>query len=274
MALRAIVSGFATLDYVMDASADIHQTTVPVKIHPAAWPRAGGAALYASAQFAALGITASPLVAIGRDPAGDAYRRACQAAGLDEAAIDCSDATRTPLCMLVHQDDGGYRCFLDAGTAPDRLNAAQSATLAAADLICVSAGNPAVTARILDGLRPGQRLAWIVKADRACFPLDLRARLLARADFVFFNKSERAFIESAPIPPATLQVETRGTEGVMLWVDGWDTVLPINAIAARDTTGAGDTFAGHMLAQLLLGAQPEDAARLAITATAAFLLEK
>ena len=54
---KVVVTGYATMDYVVQLQAQFHGTgTVLGELGPAdAWPRAGGAALYASKRLAAAG---------------------------------------------------------------------------------------------------------------------------------------------------------------------------------------------------------------------------
>lgn len=77
---KVVVSGFATLDYVVQSSEPFNGTgTVLSELGVAnAWPRAGGAALYASRRIAAAGHRSFALTWIGDDGDGGHYLRACQ----------------------------------------------------------------------------------------------------------------------------------------------------------------------------------------------------
>jgi ribokinase len=249
MPATVVISGYATMDYVLEAAAEPRGFgTVMARIARDGWPRAGGAPLYLGTRLAANGLNAAPLVTVGDDANGRLYSEAVAAAGLAGAAIARTSGT-TAACVLAHHGSGRYACFLDPGSGLDApLSAAQAAAIDAADLVCIAAAPEAQTRGLLARLGPGQRLAWIVKADPACFPDDLRAVLAARADIVFRNVHERAFAGEC----AGLVVETDG--GAAVTVSGPDGTLGIEVVpvACSDPTGAGDSFAGEFLAHWLI----------------------
>ncbi len=88
-----------------------------------------------------------------------------------------------------------------------------------------------------------------------------------RADVIFCSASERVLI------PATdaLVVETRGAASVAITEGATTTELPVRRVETRDTTGAGDTFAGGFIAAEMSGATPFAAAQAGISAAAALL---
>lgn len=251
--MRAAVSGWATLDYVVaaDRLPACGGTVTAQLLMRGGWPRAGGAPYLTAAALAAGGIAAAPLVEVGDDPHGLLYRTTCTAAGLDPAGIAIGGTSTR--CILAHGPDGRYLCLLEPGrpvtAAPTE---DQTRLAAAADLVCVAAADPAVTGRLLDVLRPDQRLAWLVKADPASFPPDLARRLRRRADIVFRNGHERAFCEAAgPGRPDAVEIETDGGGPVRVTSRGADCTVTVEPIVCRDATGAGDTLAGAALARLL-----------------------
>ncbi|MFN5783982.1 MAG: PfkB family carbohydrate kinase, partial [Novosphingobium sp.] len=101
-----------------------------------------------------------------------------------------------------------------------------------------------------------RQVSWITKLDQRCFPEELCRRLAARANLIFCNASEREFIEAAfegHRPKTQIIVETLGSAGVLIDSADGRRVIPTTAIKAHDTTGAGDTLAGEVIAQLCLG---------------------
>jgi ribokinase len=269
MTAIVVVSGYATMDYVLEAAAEPRGFgTVMARIARAGWPRAGGAPLYLGARLAVNGLSATPLVTVGDDANGRLYREAVAAMGLDDAAIARTDGT-TAACILAHHISGRYACFLDPGSALDvPLSATQAAAADGAGLVCIAAASAAQTRALLDRLRPDQRLAWIVKADPACFPEDLRAILAARADIVFRNVHERAFAGAT----TGLLVETDGGAAVTVTGSGGTIRVEVAPVVCSDPTGAGDTFAGEFLAHWV--ADPlavHAAAAMAVIATRTFL---
>ena len=257
MQKRAVVSSFATLDYVMTTAAPaVEAGTTPGRIVASAWPRAGGAAFYAARRLAAYGHMAHPLVAIGSDAGGGAFLRACRSDGVATDGITVQHGGRSPTCVLLYHQGGPYTCLLDCGTSPPAAPSVdQAALIAQADLVAIAAGPPATTAAILAQVRPAQTVAWIVKDDPACFPESLRRDLTARADFIFFNAAERALVDLARPNFCRKQwmIETHGANGVVMQQGRTSAHLPVTRVAAEDPTGAGDTLAGSVLAQILSG---------------------
>lgn len=263
--VAAVVAGFATIDYVVRVEGDFSGRGT-LLMRGGAWPRAGGAALYASAALARAGVVAAPLTWIGDDADGEAYRAACVA--LDGVAV--TPGAPSTRCLLIYNTDGTYGCLLRPG--PAELTDAQLRLVAEADWLVVAAGPPAILHRLLD--LEGPRLAWIAKDDPACFPPDLVARLTARARVVFCNAGERDWLESGrtgPVPAGQILFETRGGEGVHVEAGGEAFDLPVTPLTVDDATGAGDTFAGAALAALITGGSPRAAAEAGIAAAGALL---
>jgi ribokinase len=276
MATRPVViAGFATMDYVVQVEGDFSgRGTLQMRQGADdAWPRAGGAALYAGAALASAGVLAAPLTWIGDDADGATYDQACHRAGLSLEGVAIQDGAHTTRCLLIYNADGTYGCLLRPG--PTVLTADQLALAGRASWLAISAGPPAITSQLLDALSPDARLAWIVKDDPACFPSDLAARLAGRADVVFCNTGERAWLEasrSSPRPVQQTLFETRGADGVLI-EDGQDCFdQPITPMRVSDATGAGDTFAGAALATLVRGGSARSAARAGVEAAAALLV--
>jgi ribokinase len=265
MMARVAVAGFATIDYVVQVEGDFTGRGTRL-MREAAWPRAGGAALYASTALAKAGVAAAPLTWIGDDADGVAYREACPS--LEGVAI-MPDAPSTR-CLLIYNADGTYGCLLRPG--PAALIDAQLRLAAEAEWLVIAAGPPGATARLLD--LEGPRLAWIAKDDPACFPAELVARLTGRAEVIFCNAGERAWLEAGrngPAPFDQLLFETRGAGGVHIEAAGETFESPVTPLTVDDATGAGDTFAGGALAALIHDAPPRMAAKTGIAAAAALL---
>ncbi len=271
-----VIAGFATLDYVVQVEGDFSgRGTLTMRGDAdadAAWPRAGGAALYAGAALARARAPAIPLTWIGDDVDGLAYQRACRRAGLALDGVAVQPGAPTTRCLLIYNADGTYGCLLRPG--PTALTADQMALAGRAAWLVISAGPPRIAGRLLDAAPAEARVGWIFKDDPACFPPDLAARLADRADVVFCNAGERAGLEmsrAAPRPAAQILFETRGADGVRVedGPDGFEQAAP--PVRASDTTGAGDTFAGAVLAVLADGGSAQAAARAGVEAAAALL---
>lgn len=270
----AVVVGFATIDYVARVGGDFtgRGTWLMRQGAADAWPRPGGAALFASAALARGGVPAAPLTWIGDDADGQAYRAECLGAGVAVEGVAVMPDAPSTRCLLIYNTDGTYGCLLRPG--PAALSAAQRRLAAEAPWLVIAAGPPEILRTLLDAVSPETRLAWIAKDDPACFPPDLLARLARQADVVFCNAGERAWLEAGREGPALagqLLFETRGADGVRGEAAGEVFDLPVMPLEVDDATGAGDTFAGAALAVLIHGGAPRKAARAGIAAAGALL---
>lgn len=269
-----VIAGFATMDYVVQVDGDFsgRGTLLMRQAADDAWPRAGGAALYAGAALASAGVQAAPLTWIGDDTDGAVYDLACRRAGVSLEGVSIQAGALTARCLLIYNADGSYGCLLRPG--PTELTAGQQALVVRASWLVLSAGPSGPAGRLLDALAPGARLAWIVKDDPACFPPHLAAWLAKRADVVFCNAGERVWLEttrSAPRPASQILFETRGADGVIVEAGSECFQQSVDPVRASDATGAGDTFAGAALAVLVRGGSPRAAAQAGAAAAAALL---
>lgn len=277
MTHRAVISGFATMDYVLATARPLRgpETLLATARVEDAWPRAGGAALYAAAPMSRLGHSVSPIVTIGGDANGDRYLDACGRAGVQLDGIVRETNARTPSCVLIYHDVGGYSCLLDVGGAtPAKLSHQQVGLVQEAQLLVVAAALPTVTREILQLARRDQTLAWIFKDDSACFPDDLRHSLGERANIVFCNAGERSWIGDAT-RTGPIIIETRGAEGVLVEESGRAELLTTAPIVVSDATGAGDTLAGEVLGRILSGETSlRDAVLLGMAAAGTLLVQR
>lgn len=256
---QVVVSGYATLDYVVQASEPFHGTgTVGGKLGVSgAWPRAGGAALFASRRIALAGHRAFALTWIGDDGDGGHYLRACQRSQICCDAVDQRHDVSTPRCILIYQPDGNFGCLLDTGPEGSEVATAKQIDLVRqSDHLCISVGPARATKAILDACPPTTSVSWIAKLDSRSYPADLCRQLAERAQMIFCNASEREFIEAALKGarfPGQIIVETLGSAGVLIDTPEGQRIVQTQAIRAHDTTGAGDTLAGEVIAQIVSG---------------------
>lgn len=278
MVSTVVVAGFATLDYVARADGVFtgRGTLSMRQGAPDAWPRAGGAALYASAALTRAGVVATPLTWIGEDVDGQAYLAACRAARVAPDGVAVISGAASTRCLLIYSEGGEYGCLLRPGTT--WLDQRQARMAAAAPWFVVTAGPQDIMRRLLQAAPACQGLAWIAKDDPACFPADMVATLTARVQVVFCNRDERAWLEAgrtSPRPAEQILFETRGAEGVRVERGGEIFHAPVEPLAMiDDATGAGDTFAGAALAALIGGADPLAAARAGTAAARALLASR
>jgi ribokinase len=164
---------------------------------------------------------------------------------------------RTPVAVLAYEPDGGCLCLYHPGM-PDglTLSTEQRALIGRADWVCVTVGPPQATAAVLESLRTEAKLAWVVKHDPRALSTALAQQLARRADLICCSQAERAFVnETLPADPRRGQIliETQGGKGAAMMRDGTTTTVRAKPIIVSDPTGAGDTFAGGVLAALASG---------------------
>ena len=243
-----------------------------------AWPRAGGAVLYASRRLAAAGHSCSALTWIGNDEDADHFLNACQKAAIRQDAIEQCNDTRTTRCIMLYNADGSSGCLLDVGLGgTERLSNAQRASVKCADVVCITVGPPDITQDIIQLCPKDAVVAWIAKIDNTAVPEDVRKLIAARADIIFCNASEREFVEAARTDKTRtgqIIIETLGSAGVL--IDGkTKIVVPAEIVQTSDTTGAGDTLAGEVLAQLSIdGTRIEDAVEAGMKAARTLLANR
>ncbi|WP_336800982.1 carbohydrate kinase family protein [Kaistia sp. MMO-174] len=256
------ITGFASLDHVavLDGAPRAGRTTTILQRPQDAWPRLGGGPAFVAMALVADGIAqAIPVSWIGDDTAGDAYRDQLAARGVPDRGLDAVAGARTPVSVLAYEPDGGCICLYDPGMpAGLTLSAAQRELVGTADWVCITIGPAAVNDAVLDAIRPGTRLAWIVKHDPRVLSVAQAARFAARADLICFSHAEAGFVQQAlagagAARPGQVLIETRGGAGATITRDERSIAVSAEPLAVTDPTGAGDSFAGGVLAALAKG---------------------
>lgn len=256
------IIGYASLDHVamLDSVPRPGRTSTILARPQNAWPRLGGSPAYVASALAAAGVAqARPVSWIGADAAGDAYLGQLRDRGVLVDAMARVPGARTPIAVLAYDPDGGCACLYDPGMPKDlALTPAQRDVVAQAGWLCVTIGPTRATLSALDALRPSARLAWVVKDDPRALTPELAAKLAARADVICHSRAERGFVEAAfraaaGARPGRVVIETLGGEGAVATRDGTTLTVPTVHFETPDPTGAGDTFAGGVIAALAGG---------------------
>ncbi len=165
---------------------------------------------------------------------------------------------------------------LDAGDLPADL-------IRGASMLHVSGITPALS----DGARKAI-FAAVELAPRVSFDVNYRSRLwkadearpvladlAARADILFAGEDEAELLTGSADPAALARlgpsevVVKRGALGCVALCDGESLSRAARPVVAVDTVGAGDAFAAGYLADRLIGREPAEALRTAVT-TGAF----
>ncbi|MGO4268360.1 PfkB family carbohydrate kinase [Paenibacillus sp. TAF58] len=241
---------------------------------------AGGAPANVAAAVAKLGGDARFIGKIGRDPFGDFLVRTLDEVGVHTAVVQ-TDEAKTGLAFVSLRADGERDFLFFRDPAADmllRADEVQAQWLEDAAVYHFGSvsliAEPCRTATLEAARRardfgalvsydPNVRLALWPSADAA------RAEILAQlplADVVKVSEEEIEFLLGVDATTGAQQllqrgpkviVITLGPEGCRVVTARQDVVIPGTPAAAVDTTGAGDSFVGGMLYQLVaLGAAP------------------
>jgi ribokinase len=234
-------------------------------------------------------IAAPTLPAPGETVIGDSYRLAPGGKGANQALAAARDGARVMLVGAVGKDgfaDSALALLRAAGVELSLTESAGRPTGCAAitvaangeNMITVAAGanRLARADRVPDAVLgpdtivlmqmevPPAEVARLIERakDRGCRvmlnlapALPLPADLLRQIDVLVANESEAASLDRAPADLAVacrlVLAVTRGERGASAYLpDGSEIAVPALAVAAVDTTGAGDTFVGVLAAAL------------------------
>lgn len=281
---RIAITGYASLDHVIVLDGDVvpGRTTTITSRSVKSWPRLGGGPAYvALAVHASLHGAAVPVSWIGVDPLGENYVRQLAEQGIPSAGMVSVSGARTPISVLAYDQGGDCACLYDPGL-PDGigLDAAQRDLIETSDWVGVTIGPLAVTDQLLGLLRNDQKLAWVVKNDPKAITPEQSAALYERADLVFCNGRERAFLEDARAAGRTeregqIIVETQGRRGALFLRGEESRFVAAEPVEVIDPTGAGDTFAGGVIAAIMKGETDlETIGRAGNAAARALLLDR
>lgn len=279
--IRIAITGYASLDHVIVLDGDVvpGRTTTILKRFAKAWPRLGGGPAYvALAIHTARGGVPTPVSWVGADGLGENYISQLGEAGISGGGIAAVADARTPISVLAYDQAGDCACLYDPGLPSEiGLTEAQRELIASSDWVCVTIGPKQVTDELLALLSDDQKLAWIVKNDPRAITPEQSAALFERADVVFCNGRERAFLEEARAAGRTpragqILVETQGRRGALFLRGEESRSVAAEPVDVADPTGAGDTFAGGVLAAIMKGETDLEAIGRAGNAAARALL--
>ncbi len=279
---RVAVTGYASMDYAvrLDGPPLADRTVRIVQRSSDGWPRLGGSPSYVARALAGAGVKdAVPISWVGGDADGDHYIALLATAGLSTTGIDRAPG-RTPISILAYQPDGGCACLFDKGLDDEPvLSPRQSELVASAGWVCLTVGPPAVSRAVLDVIGPEVRLVWAVKGDPKALTPELATAIAGRADVITYSQRERSFLE--PILAAAgkrigrILVETRGAEGAVVTSGKMNAEIACEPVTSSDTTGAGDTFVGGLIASLMRdSADPRRAVQAAMTSVTRLLVSR
>ena len=257
---RVVVTGYASMDFpaVLDGFF-AGDRTVMIRQRPAgAFPRPGGCPLYVARPIADSGVSVSIVTWVGADHHGRLFTSWTERDGVGVEGIATVEPGNTPVAFMIYQQDGSCGCLFDPGMlGQESLTENQKTLISGADLLCVTVGPPEIADEALALITDGCKVAWVMKNDPLSYPKTLRVALASRADYVFCNRQERAWVDEALAEMQTRRrpgiVETAGGDAVMAEANHQRVRVEVEPISFDDASGAGDTLAGGCLAAILAG---------------------
>jgi ribokinase len=214
----------------------------------------------------------------GTGPYGDLVRAALDAEGV-HLLTPARPGADTGFCITLVEPDG-ERTFVTMPGVEATLDPAELAALAPAlgDLVSVSgydlaypASGP-VLANWVDALPPGSLLALDPGPLVLEIPADRLARVLRRVGLLTMNQREARLLGGrAELAADAILVVREGAAGCVACggpLGAAPVRVPAPAVTAVDTTGAGDTHTGVLLAALASGRDLVEALTLANRAAA------
>ncbi len=239
------------------------------------------------------GITSGYISAVGRDPAGEALLALWEAEGVDASHVKRLETHPTGVYFVSHGPEGQSVNDLRRGSAASALTPDDipEQAVAEARVIFASGISHAISDTAADAVfhafaiarRHGVAIAYDTNYRSSLWAPRRAAAMIhaavGEADIAMPSLDDAEALTGLTDPDAVLDfylglgpglvLLKMGAEGVYLATpEGRSRIPPFPAAAAVDATGAGDTFCGAVIARLLKGDTPEDAAHYAAVAAA------
>ena len=252
----------------------------------------GGDTSNAAIAAARLGARVRYVTLIGKDRFGVLLMELWRLEGVDTAFVCLHPTAPTGVYVVNHTAAGHAFTYLRAGSAASRMtsSAVPAAALAGARFLHVSAISEAISASARATVAHAITLAKSAGCQ-ICYDTNLRLRLwsLDEARPAIAATTAKADILKTSIEDAQaltglvgadaiadhylaagphLVVVTLGSDGALVAAPGRRETLTALKVQSVDATGAGDAFAGALLARLAAGDDPFTAARFANAAAA------
>lgn len=258
-----VVAGEALIDLVADGGAD-----APLRAHP------GGGPFNVARTIARLGQPVTFLGALSDDAYGARLHAQLAADGVELGAVVATTRPTTlAVAQLAADGSAAYR-FYTVATSASALTAPQALAALAPPPAALLVGGLALALEPIGGAleiaveaigadtlvaldpncRPGaiaDPAAYRARLTRILRRVDLLKASVEDLDYLFPGRapleSARALLDAGATGPAAAVV-TRGPEGAVLLTPGTTVEIPAAPAAVIDTIGAGDAFAGGLLA--------------------------
>lgn len=222
-----------------------------------------------------LGLRTRFFGSVGRGPDGDTAVGELELFGVDTNSVERTAASTTTALILLKPD--GERAIVSEPMAfhYEQLKSAIEKS-EGPDCLHVDGYRLPEALSILRGAREaGLHTSADLDGIEAAMFADSFAEIADALDVVFLNRSLAESISPAPQTAAKRLLEcgagtvaiTLGDEGALVAENGSMEVFSPPPVEVRDTTGAGDVFAGAFLADWLGGSDSGHAGRFAVTAS-------
>jgi 2-dehydro-3-deoxygluconokinase len=229
---------------------------------------------------------------IGRDPAGEALVALWAAEGVEAVHVKRSDTHPTGVYFVTHGPDGHRFNYHRKGSAAAALTPADipEKAIAGARLVFASGISQAISDSATDAVfhafaiarAAGVAIAYDTNYRPALWSPRRAAAIIhaaiGEADIAMPGMDDARALTGLTDPEAVLDfylglgpglvLLKMGVEGVYLGTPEGRQKIPAFPVMPVDATGAGDTFCGAVIARLLAGDAPEDAAHYAAAAAA------
>lgn len=260
----AVVVGSANLDLVYRVPH--HPVPGETILATGAQRHPGGKGNNQVIAIARAGAAAGFIAALGTDGDGDELLAVLAADGVTTRVRRVPEPTGTAL--IVVDDTGENTIVVNSGANATLLGLDDDdvAMIAAAQLLLLQLESPIVT--VTAAARVARAAGTTVVLNAAPFA-PLPAELLELVDVLIVNELEAEALGAPALARVGAHIVTLGAAGAQVCDHvGEAVVVPAPAVEAVDTTGAGDTFCGALVAALSEGMTLVDATRLAVVAGA------
>ncbi|MBO1075396.1 sugar kinase [Roseomonas marmotae] len=251
----------------------------------------GGDTSNAAIAAARAGARAGYITAIGQDAPGESFMKLWADEGVDSSTVLRRADAPTAVYFVRHGPEGHEFTFYRSGSAASRLGPEDvpAETIRHAKILHLSGISQAISTSACDACfraievakEAGVKVSYDTNLRRPLWPLP-RARAIihaaiAYADIALPSMDDATALTGLEDPDAVADFYLRlsplvllklGKEGSMVATRDGRTRIPGRKVKAVDATGAGDTFAGNVLARILAGDDVEEAARYANAAAA------
>jgi 2-dehydro-3-deoxygluconokinase len=251
----------------------------------------GGDTSNAAIAAARSGASVGYITAIGTDAPGDSFLALWAAERVDTATVRRDPDAPTGLYVVTHDDAGHHFTFYRTGSAAARYRPSElpEDAIRGARILHLSGISQAISDSACDA---GFRAMELARAAGVAVSYDTNLRLrlwpaaraaavihaaIGMADIALPSLDDATALTGLADPDAVADFYLNlcptvllkcGAAGCLVATREARTRIPAHRVAAVDATGAGDTFAGALLARLLVGDDVVTAARYANAAAA------